>query len=362
MTIMQPVGRAEPLPATRLAGAKRGFSTRRIMLPETLGLDAGDATPKAGDLVLARVEEIGHHAKLELPSGRRAALFPGDEVLLVYADRYAPDQFEAVVPDDLGRCDLVAAGGIAGRVLSRADRARRPTRLCPVGLVTTAGGRRLSTHDFGLGASARPNARGAERPQVVAVVGSSMNAGKTTTMAAMIRGEVQAGRRVGAAKVTGTGSGGDIWSYLDAGANMALDFTDAGLPSTYRVDPRTVEAAFGTLIGALSQAHMDTVVVEVADGLLFAETAGLIRSTVFRELVDGVMFAAADAMGALAGAACLEREGLELLALSGQVTRSPLALQEVRRGTSVPVLTAAEMQTGVWLPSDALARLRANAA
>lgn len=359
MTVMQPLGLAEPLPASRLAAAKRGFATRRIALPAAAALVTAGA-PQAGDLVLARVEEIGHHAKLELPSGRRAALWPGDEVLLVYAARYAPDQFEAVVPDDLGRCDLVAAGGIAGRVLSRAERARRPTRLSPLGLVATPAGRRLSTHDFAL--APQPGQRPSQGPPVVAVLGSSMNAGKTTTMAAMIRGEARAGRRVGAAKVTGTGSGGDLWSYLDAGAAVALDFTDAGLPSTCGVEPSRIAAAFETLLALLGEAELDVAVIEVADGLLYGETAALIREPAFRQRVDGVVFAAADAMGALGGAAFLAREGLAPLALSGQVTRAPLALREVRQGTELPVLTVAEMQDGVWLPSDALARRRVEAA
>ena len=61
-----------------------------------------------------------------------------------------------------------------------------------------------------------------------------MNSGKTTTAAHLIKGLVQAGLKVGAAKLTGTGAVGDIWLMQDAGANLVLDFTDTGFPSTYR--------------------------------------------------------------------------------------------------------------------------------
>jgi len=35
-------------------------------------LVSGPVTPSAGDLLLARVERIGHHTKLQAPDGRRA--------------------------------------------------------------------------------------------------------------------------------------------------------------------------------------------------------------------------------------------------------------------------------------------------
>lgn len=355
MTLSLPVCPGQPVPLSRLSRAKRGFASRRITLPKAPRLIGGEVRPRPGDLVLARVEEIGHHTKLETPAGRRAQLYPGDEVLLVYGDRYAPDQFEATVPDDLGRCDLIAAGGLAGRVTRRAERARRPTRIQPLALVAQADGRVLSTRSFAIEAPAARRA-GAS---VVAVLGSSMNAGKTTTMSSMIRGETQAGRSVAAAKVTGTGSGGDLWSYLDAGAEAALDFTDAGLPSTFRAGAAQIEAVFEHLLLALDQPETDLVAVEVADGLLFEETELLVRSLAFRQRVHGIVYAAADAMGALAGAEQIAGTGLNLLAVSGQVTRSPLALEEVRSRAPVPVLTIEEIETGRWLPSDVVRARRA---
>jgi len=48
-----------------------------------------------------------------LPNGRRQTLFEGDEIIVAYANRHAPDQFEAEVPDSLSDCHLVASGGVA---------------------------------------------------------------------------------------------------------------------------------------------------------------------------------------------------------------------------------------------------------
>ncbi len=55
-----------------------------------------------------------------------------------------------------------------------------------------------------------------------------MNAGKTTTAASLIKGVTAYGMKVGAAKITGTGAGGDFWFMIDSGTEPVLDFVDAG--------------------------------------------------------------------------------------------------------------------------------------
>src|SRR4051794_41875468 len=98
-------------------------------------LIAGMVRPRAGDLVLAAVTRLGQHRRIEQPTGRRAALHVGDEVLVAYADRYAPDQYEAHVPGDLRRTQLLASGGIAADTLSHTRDVRAATDLRPIGLV-----------------------------------------------------------------------------------------------------------------------------------------------------------------------------------------------------------------------------------
>src|SRR5439155_160509 len=92
---------------------KFAYTTRRVSRRRVAGVMAGDHAPRAGDLVLAEVLEIGQHARLEGPDSRRASLFAGDQIVVCYGNRYAPDQFEGHVPADLSQCDLVGAGGDA---------------------------------------------------------------------------------------------------------------------------------------------------------------------------------------------------------------------------------------------------------
>jgi hypothetical protein len=318
----------------RLDRAKPSFAIRHVPRAAMRTVIGGMVRPRSGDVVLAEVVRLGHHRRIEQPTGRRAILHTGDEILVAYADRYAPDQFEAHVPCDLRRTQLVASGGIASTALSRSADVRIATDLQPIGLVGDERGRPLNIGDFAL---ARTVPR-RERPPTVAVIGTSMNSGKTTTIHYLVLGLTRAGVRTGVSKATGTGSGNDYWVMIDAGAHRMLDFTDVGLASTYRQPMPLVEQTFVQLVDHLTASGSDVNCVEIADGIYQRETAQLIASQAFRSRVDVVLFAAADAMGAAAGVGHLQRLGLEVAAVSGRITRSPLAVREAEGVVGLPVL------------------------
>lgn len=324
----------EPVARKRLVKAKAAYTTRRVPINEASYLISGDVIPKSGDLVLARVDRLGQHCRIELGNGRRAPLFPGDEIILCYGNRYAPDQFEGEIPDNLGPCHMVAAGGIAANAISKHAGKKAATRITPIGLLADVNGRPINLADSAL----EPITPGDEMPMTIAAVGTSMNAGKTTAAAYLIKGLVNAGLKVGAAKVTGTGAGGDVWLMTDAGAELVFDFTDAGFASTHRVSLRELESIVTTLTAHLQQAGVDVIVMEVADGLFQEETSALLCSPVFRQAVDGIIFAAADAMGAATGVNWLYDHDLPVVAVSGKLTASPLTVRETQGATGLPVM------------------------
>ncbi len=325
----------------RIQDAKWAYTTRRIDRNQPFGLIENAAAPTLGDVVVARVAKIGQHKRIELTNGRKARLYPGDHVVVAYGNRYAPDQFEAVIPVTLGRCDLVAAGGVASKLTFKHGSMKAPTTIVPLGLLADENGTVVNLADHTLTPKVPENAR----PPVIAVIGSSMNAGKTTTAANLIRGFSGSGLSVNAGKVTGTGAGGDTWSLKDAGARLVLDFVDAGHPSTYLITPAAVKQTLTTLLAHLHQPGTDIIVIEIADGLHQSETAGLASSDLFSHLVDGVLYAAGDALGAVYGARLLHQWGVHVLAISGVVTRSPLAMREIQDGIDIPILTAKALRT-----------------
>lgn len=332
--------RSESLDPRRARRAKVSFNARRVPLDAMQRLIHGRVAPEAGDLVLARVELVGHHEKLQLADGRRSQLFVGDEIVLAYGNRYAPNQFEALVPANLEDCHLAAGGGIASLVLERHSRMEDPTAIRPLGLLADARGRRLTLADFRLQDDTLPTAL----PPIVAVVGTSMDSGKTTTAGALVRGLTRAGLTVGTAKVTGTGASGDLHHFLDCGAELALDFVDAGLATSYRASADAVERCMRTLVAALVANGSQAIVLEVADGIYQDETAALIRSTLFRTTVGGLIFASGEALSAVAGVRLLEAEGHRVLGASGVMTASALAAREARRMGNFPVYTVEDLE------------------
>jgi hypothetical protein len=334
------------LDAARRSAAKAAFTTRRVPEAQMRTLVSGAVRPRTGDLVLARVDRILYQSRLELASGRKAALHVGDEIIVAYGDRYATDQFEAEVPSSLRATNLVATGGVAADMLSKAASVRRPTEITPIGLVGDAEGRPLNLGAYALERLAAPP----PRPRTVAVLGTSMNSGKTTINRYLIAGLSRAGLKPGAAKITGTGSGGDFWVMEDAGAHRVLDFTDAGYSSTYHIPVPELEAVGTLLIDHLAAEGCGIILVEIADGLFHDQNAELIRSDFFRRNIDGAFFAAGEAMGAERGVAELRSVGVPVLGISGLLTSSELLMREAARFCDAPVLTKAQLCDQVLAP------------
>jgi len=321
--------------------ASVAYSVRRVPR-QAMRCLVTNCAPRTGDLVLAMVTEIGHHKRLHLPDGGKRNLFKGDLVVVAYADRYAPNQFEAFVPCDLRECNLVAAGGIAGTVAEKHGRIRRnPTRLRPLGLISgDPEAPPLNVASWAL----PPVPEGPHgRVPTIVVVGTSMDSGKTTTAAYLVHGLRRYGLDVGYAKVTGTGAAGDPSLLRDAGASPVLDFTDVGYAATYRLSPAVIESLFKELVAHQEAAGVDAIILEIADGLLQHETAALLESDAFRSLTDGVLFAAGESMGAAAGAEWLRTKGLPLRGISGCLSASPLQVREARDATGLPVFGLTEL-------------------
>ncbi len=320
-----------------LSAAKWGYLTRRVVGSPQLGPVVQES--KLGDLVVAQVSRLGAHDHLENTHGRRCRLYPGDLVIGAYGNRYATDFFEGYLRPD-NPAHLLTAGGLIGTVATAHTSKGEPTELTVLGGLADPSGNPLSLEDFQL-APAPP-----ARPELgtMVVVGSSMNAGKTTTAAAIVRGLAIGGTRAGAAKVTGSGSGKDHWAYLDAGACAVTDFIDFGMSSTFGYPVERLCAAMRAMRDTLVRAGAAAVVMEIADGLLQSETGALAAR--LPGFADRVVLAVGDALGAMAGIEMLAAVGVEVTAVSGLVTASPLASREAGAATGMPVFSPDELAGG----------------
>lgn len=325
--------------ALLLEQAKWCYNARRVDRSRAQGLSPHVERARIGDLVLCKIAQIGQHKRLQLASGRYAENYVEDLFIAPCGARYAPDQFEGVAEIAPDGADLLAAGGIVGRMRCANASMGAPTRVHPLGLALDAAGRPINIADFAL----RPQPRSRRIP-VFVVVGASMNAGKTTATASFAHGLRRGGRRVAALKATGSGAFGDMNAFHDAGIPIVADFTDMGLPSTYTQPIERLETVFDGLLDHAAAQGADVAVVEFADGVLQPETRALLASPRVRAEISGVLYAASDAAGAILGARELRSLGVEPMAVSGMVTRSPLAMREAAAATSVTFLTRDQLR------------------
>ncbi|MGC9419898.1 MAG: hypothetical protein ACP5EN_13095 [Rhodovulum sp.] len=317
---------------TVLDTAKWTFSTRRVSRSAVAAMDQAFARARPGDLILAQVDQIGQHRRVQLQTGRPSDIFPGDHVVLACGARYAPDQFEGLAEIAADGADLLAGGGCIGRMVARNDRIRPATRLIPQGRLLDGDGQPVNLETF-----AMPEPTGPVDIPVIAVLGTAMNSGKTLATAQLALGLRRAGWRVAALKATGTGAFGDFNEYTDTGAHFVADFTDAGMVTTYLEPHARVRRGIERLLAASGSAGCDIAVVEVADGLYQRETAALIADPWFRDRISGLVFACGDAVAAAGGVAELARQGLVPDVLTGLLSCSPMAVREAEQATGISV-------------------------
>jgi hypothetical protein len=331
------------LPTSIRESMHLAYALRRVPEASFHLLLARPAAPRAGDIVLARVETIGKNTALDITTGRRCGLHRGDLLAVVFGNRYATLQFEGYADADGDRCDLLSVGGLCGTVQSKHETIPDPSRLRILGALGGPTGRPLRLQDFGLPPA---SVSGQRPPRVAVVLGTSMDSGKTYTARSLILGLRRHGVSVGAIKLTGTAAGRDTYTMLDAGACVALDFIDGGLPSTFLCSLQELLDLYLRLVEHAASAGASWVVVEIADGVIQGETAALLASGRFAATVDAWLLAANDALGAHGAQRILEAVGITPLAVSGIVSRSALCRREVEAATHLPCMAASELEEG----------------
>jgi hypothetical protein len=311
------------------------FSTATSCVPKTaIQAAAPLQTPAFGDLALVRVISIGGHANLEQEFGQRFPLFVGSEFVAVFANRYAPDQYEGIVPTSLDNpiIDLINPGGTIGTVINRNTTIGEATKVEVIAFFQDAQGKIINSLDYGILAPAKLKDSKQEDKTLIVITGSSMNAGKSHTAKMIVYGLTQAGKQVVAGKITGTAAKKDILLMQAAGAKTVVDFTSFGFPSTYKISEDQLTNLYWRMYTHLSAQcpKGGYIVLEIADGILEEEAYTLLSSFEITETFDHLVFSARDALSAFAGV-CMVKEqfDMDISAVSGPIANSPLAVREL---------------------------------
>ncbi|MFI5149061.1 MAG: hypothetical protein ACHQRM_04960 [Bacteroidia bacterium] len=305
-------------------------------------------TPKAGDVAVFEIMKVGRHIKIQSETKRDVQIIEGDHILAAFANRYATEQFEGYVPDvPTELLHILGAGGAVGVVKSKNSALKHiePTLIKLIAYAVNEDREVINTKYTRVKVlpftGSVPN-----KATVILSVGSSMDSGKTTTAAYLARGLKTTGKKIAFIKLTGTGYTKDKDLVYDCGADVTIDFTDAGFPSTYMCAKQELLDLYQTLLSRLEPEKPDYIIIELADGILERETEFLLRDDSFMCTVSKVVFSSSDSMAAFFGIHFLEQIGIAPVAVGGKFTMSPLLIKEVKDRSAVPVLTIEELMSG----------------
>ncbi len=335
--------RAESFGSRRI---KWAYATQRLDAPPATAREALNrlqsmkASPRANDVIVAEVATIGQHERIELADWQPSTLFPGDLVGVAYGRRYATRQWRGIIPKDPLVCHMLSVAGLCGQVVDAVDSMREPTLLRPLGYLMDGDGKRVNLEAYGL----RPDSRIRPSASIILVVGSSMDSGKTTAAYSIINGLTTAGKRVCSAKLTGTASVKDLRQMRDAGAMKVLDFTNAGFASTAGCSREQLMRCATGILSNLSALQPDYVVLEIADGIIQRETKTLLGLLQEKGWIDYVVYTCIDDVGMMAGVERLREYGFNVVAISGLVACSPLAVEEAQPLADIPVLRREQLR------------------
>ena len=294
--------------------------------------------PEAGDLVYGVVTRIGHHSSLEHTSGRLHRIQDGTRSIFVFGNRYAPDQFEGQLPDNMtDKAEILSQSGVVGIVKTKNALMKDPTRVKILGYVCDSSNRILNTRSMSI-IKPRLQHKRIPRSPMILICGTSMNSGKSMAATACCWALNTLGYKVRAAKITGTAGLKDILHMNDAGAEHYADFSYLGFPSTYKLSMDELLHIFNTIDLKYANNPKNFWVVEFADGIIQRETAMLLGSHEVQSRIDKLIFCANDAFGAIGGLRVLkERFGLIPDAISGICSSSPLSIKELADYSTLPV-------------------------
>lgn len=294
-------------------------------------LTVRSGTGRAGDLVVAEVLRVGAYPALETTDAREVRLRPGTRILGVLGNRFTTTSIYGTVPadgldtGDGAEADLLAVGGIIGVAASTPAGMGQPTRVRLLGLAYGADGQQLRAQPI--------RSEAAARVPIILVGGTAAEVGKTTFAANLVNYlSGVCGLRVGVTKLAGTGRLRDLLTLADAGASVALDFVDGGLPTTYGHPDELVTGVARHLVDRLAGDGAEIVVAELGGDLWGAGIPALLHDPALTATARALVVIPSDAMAAYGAATWLQDQNFTVPIAHGVPRRNITAAQE-RLGT-----------------------------
>lgn len=293
--------------------------------------------PEPGDLGLFRVKKISHHKKLITKNNKKLRLYENDLIVGVFGNRYATDGFEGRV-GKLDKLSMLTGAGMVGTARYRHKSIKKSTKLSFVGILKDKNGNKINLKKLNFHKSIPKQIP----KNLILVVGSGMNSGKTTTASKLINGLSNDGKKIAACKLTGSVSNRDINELTAASADFIIDFSDYGFPSTYLCEQIELIELFQTMLSDIEKTSPDVIVMEIADGVLQRETKMILTDKKIKKWIKGVVLTAESAPSALFSTQQLLEWDHNLIAVSGAITSSPLSSNEFTQNSDIKLISSVD--------------------
>ncbi len=313
----------------------------------------GEEIPaSAGAVVACRVLNAkSTYNTLEDVHGRPVRLLPGDVIAGALGHRDALHGYSGYVPAKVAPGDelqLLNLGGVIGTGAIAAPGVGEPFRLQVLGSVLRFPhlGLRVGVpamvQDAALEGPDLAELDRAALPPIVALVGTSMDSGKTTAATGLIARFAHRGLRVAAGKLTGVSARKDVLGMADSGADPIAVFTDFGVVTTNEENAAPTARKLVAYLATEGAAAPDVIVLELGDGLLGTYGVhALLADPVLRGAITSVVLCASDPVGAWGAHRILdERYGLDAALISGPVTDTPAGINYCRERLGLPTWNA----------------------
>lgn len=147
--------------------------------------------PKAGDVAIFKVKEIGKHTRIQSTNGNNKYILPGDLIMAAFGNRYATEQMEGFIPNTYHNTYHVLGQGGAIGILKNIHAKFElvgPTSLSLVGYVVNENGGVINTKYLKSESPIQKYIPLNTNPKVILSLGTSMDSGKTTSAAFIARG------------------------------------------------------------------------------------------------------------------------------------------------------------------------------
>lgn len=332
--------------------------TSRVNLANEVSLTQYVPVERGTLVIVEALEEKAVYGELELVGGRLARIIKGDLIAGVLGERQALKGFVGAIPAQIEAGDILHIlnmGGVIGKCSSANGDYGLPMRVRVMGAATRDGGQ-VNIADYALPWQDSLS----ESAPIILISGTCMNSGKTTAACEIIRVLKGRGYKLAAAKLAGVATQRDLLNMQDHGALSALSFSDAGLPSTTRMDSCIVPAAKG-ILAALNDSNPDAIIVEFGDGIMGHYGVDLLlKDAELMGHVKAHVLCANDLVSSWGGRLFLEQLGLHIDCISGPATDNSAGIDYIQQylgmiganGRTDPVKLAGIVEQKVFASVD----------